>query len=214
MTVKHYLASDALTGMATVTAIGAEPAPHVRIDTTLFHPQGGGQRGDRGRIGPARVLDTRHAAEGEVDHFVESVDGLAVGDVVEIAVDPDHRREGARLHSAGHLLADAVQAIRPGLHAVAGHHWKGEARVEFEGAVAVDEALAGDLAAKIAELVAAALPVRVVGDPHASRALAIGDFAPVGCGGLHVSSTAELVGLSVTGIRSRKGRLRVSYEVD
>ena len=151
---------------------------------------------------------------GEVDHFVESVDGLAVGDVVEIAVDPDHRREGARLHSAGHLLADAVQAIRPGLHAVAGHHWKGEARVEFEGAVAVDEALAGDLAAKIAELVAAALPVRVVGDPHASRALAIGDFAPVGCGGLHVSSTAELAGLSVTGIRSRKGRLRVSYEVD
>ncbi|MGV3481873.1 MAG: alanyl-tRNA editing protein [Sphingobium sp.] len=213
MTLKAYLASDALTGTATITAIDTEPAPHIRIDTTLFHPQGGGQRGDRGRIGPAQVIDTRHAAEGEVDHFVESVDGVAVGDVIEIAVDAEYRREGARLHSAGHLLADAVQAIRPGLHAVAGHHWKGEARVEFEGAVEVDEALEADLAAKIVELVAAALPVRVVGDPHASRALAIGDFTPVGCGGLHVSSTAELDGLAVTAIRSKKGRLRVSYEV-
>ncbi len=213
MTVKHYLASDALTATATVTAILSEPAPIIRLDITLFHAQGGGQRGDRGRIGTAHVLDTRHAAEGEVDHFVDSVAGLAVGDQVEIAVDETHRREGARLHSAGHLLADAVQAIRPGLRAVAGHHWKGEARVEFEGDIEIDDALEGDLTEKIAALVAAGLPVRVVGDPHASRALAIGDFTPVGCGGLHVASTAELAGISVTAIRSKKGRLRVSYEV-
>jgi len=57
------------------------------------------------------------------------------------------------------------------------------------------------------------LPVRVVGDPHASRALAICDFTPAGGGGLHVASTAELAGIIVTAIRSEQGRLRVSYEV-
>lgn len=213
MTVKHYLASDALTATATVTAILTEPAPIVRLDSTLFHAQGGGQRGDRGLIGAAQVLDARHAAEGEVDHFVDSVAGLTVGDRVEIAVDEAHRREGARLHSAGHLLADAVQAIRPGMRAVAGHHWKGEARVEFEGDIEIDDALESDLAEKLAALIAAEIPIRVVGDPFSSRALAIGDFTSVGCGGVHVSNTAELAGLAVTGFRSKKGRLRVSYEV-
>jgi alanyl-tRNA synthetase len=214
MTIKQYLASDALIGTATVTAVLTEPKPVIRLDRTLFHAQGGGQRGDKGRIGAAQVLDTRHAEEGEVDHVVDSVDGFAVGDTVEIAVDEAHRREGVRLHSAGHLLADAVQAIRPRIRAVSGHHWKGEARVEFEGDIEIDDTLEADLSAKIAELVAAEIPVRVVGDPFVSRALAIGDFASVGCGGVHVSNTVELAGLVVTGFRSKKGRLRVSYEVE
>jgi len=213
MTIKQYLASNALTGTATVTAVLTDPKQVIRLDTTLFHAQGGGQRGDKGLIGSARVVDTRHAEEGQVDHIVESVDGIAVGDVVEIAVDEAHRREGMRLHSAGHLLADAVQAIRPRIRAVSGHHWKGEARVEFEGDIEIDDALEGDLNAKIEELVAAAIPVRVVGDPYNSRALAIGDFESVGCGGVHVSNTAELTGLTVTGFRSKKGRLRVRYEI-
>lgn len=191
MTLKTYLTSDALTGRATITAI--DPAkPSVRLSETLFHPQGGGQRDDRGRIGPARVLDTRHAEGGDVDHLVDTFEGLGVGRDVDIAVDEAHRREGARLHSAGHLLADAVQAIRPALRAVAGHHWKGEARVEFEGAVDVDPGFETDLTAKLGELIAARLPVEVVGDPFSSRALKIGDFAPVGCGGKHVKAPPSL----------------------
>lgn len=214
MTVKDYLRSDKLSSSAVITSVQLGETPIVRLDNTLFHPQGGGQRGDRGFIGPARVLDTRHAEGGEVDHFVDRVDALTIGDRVDIEVDALHRRQGAQLHSAGHLIAEAAQALKPGLRAVAGHHWKGEARVEFEGAVEVDPAFATDLAQKLCDLAADALPVTVMGEPFTCRAVQIGDFEPVGCGGTHVKTTAELTGIRLTGIRTRKGRLRISYDLD
>src|SRR5687768_11525891 len=100
MTKKLYLvAPQQLEGAAKVTALETDPVPVIRLDATLFHPQGGGQRGDRGQIGPVRVLDTRHGVDGEIDHFVDSIAGLEVDTNVDLAVDNAHRRRGARLHS-------------------------------------------------------------------------------------------------------------------
>jgi Ser-tRNA(Ala) deacylase AlaX len=212
MTIKTYLESAALTGTTIVTSIAENPQRIVRLRETWFHAQGGGQRGDRGWIGVARVLDARHGADGEIDHFVDSLVGLAVGQAVDIAVDADHRRRGAFLHSCGHLIADAMQAIRPSVRAVAGHHWENEARVEFEGEVETSDALAAEFEVRLRELIAADLPIRIVGDPYRSRAIRIGDFEPVGCGGTHAATTAELDGLRIAGIRKKSGRLRVSYQ--
>lgn len=212
MTIKTYLESAALTGTTVVTSLTDEPRPVVRLRETWFHPQGGGQRGDRGMIGSARVLDTRHGPDSEVDHFVDSLDGLATGQLVDIAVDAGHRRRGAVLHSGGHLIAQAMQSIRPSLRAVAGHHWENEARVEFEGEAEPDDALSAELEARLHDLIAADLPIRMSGDAQRSRAIRIGDFEPVGCGGTHAASTGELTGLRVTGVRKKNGRLRVSYD--
>lgn len=212
MTIKTYLESRALTGTTIVTSIAEGPQPVVRLRETWFHAQGGGQRGDQGWIGPAGVLDTRHGADGEVDHFVDSLVGLAVGQAVDIAVDADHRHRSASLHSCGHLIADAMRAIHPSVRAVAGHHWENEARVEFEGDVEPSDALAAAFEEQLRELIAADLPIRIVGDPYRCRAIRIGDFEPVGCGGTHATTTAELAGLRITGIRKKSGRLRVSYQ--
>jgi Ser-tRNA(Ala) deacylase AlaX len=116
------------------------------------------------------------------------------------------------LHSGGHLIAEAMQSIRPSLRAVAGHHWENEARVEFEGEVEPDDALSAELEARLHDLIAADLPIRTTGDAQRSRAIRIGDFEPVACGGTHVASTGELIGLRVTGVRKKSGRLRVSYD--
>jgi len=113
-----------------------------------------------------------------------------------------------RLHSAGHQLADASRRSAPDCAPSRAITGIGEARVEFEGDI--DDALDGDLTEKIATQIL----VRIVGDSFASRALAIGEFTSVGCGGVHVSNTAELAGLAVTGFRSKKGRLRISYEAE
>lgn len=211
MTIKRYLESAALSGTTIVTGIVNDPRPIIRLRETWFHAQGGGQRGDRGRIGPARVLDTRHGADEEIDHFVDSTAGVAVGQAVDIAVDADHRRRGALLHSGGHLIAEAMQTIRPSLRAVAGHHWENEARVEFDGEAEADETLFDDLSGYVSQLIAANLPIRIVGDPFCNRGIRIGDFGAVGCGGTHVTATADLAGLRIIGIRKKGGRLRVSY---
>jgi alanyl-tRNA synthetase len=213
MTIKRYLESGTLFGSTIVTAIGTANGRAIRLHETWFHPQGGGQRGDRGRIGTAQVIDTRHAADGEVDHFIDTIAGLEVGQRVQVEVDAGNRRRSAQLHSGGHLIADAVQAIRPGLHAVAGHHWENEARVEFEGDLESSGQLVPELADCLAGLIAANLPIRIAGDPFSNRAIGIGDFKPVGCGGTHVESTAELAGLEIIGVRRKGDRLRVSYQI-
>jgi Ser-tRNA(Ala) deacylase AlaX len=131
---------------------------------------------------------------------------------VNIAADVDHRSRGALLHSAGHAIADLVQTLRPGLHAVAGHHWHGEARVEFEGAVALDEGLEDQLQSALSALAESDVPVFVEGDVFTDRKIRVGDFPAIGCGGTHLVSTASLAKIKITGIRSKRGRIRVSYE--
>lgn len=213
MTEKYYLASNELGASARVTAIIEGERPVVRLSRTVFHAQGGGQRGDRGRIDHVEVLDARHTDGGEVDHLVADVGGLSVGQEVWMEVDGAHRAQGARLHTAGHLVAVAVTQLRPGLQAVSGHHFPGEARVEFIGDLEVGPSFAQQLRDLLDRIVKSALPVRMVGDPYRDRMIAIGDYPPVGCGGTHVGCTSELADLEVAGIRVKSGRLRISYRL-
>src|ERR1041384_2193084 len=103
MTKKLYLYDGALlSGEARIKRIDTSGGqPTIRMEHTLFHVKGGGQLADRGLIGTARVVDVRHAEEGEVDHYVESVEGLQVGDLVTISVDAEHRAANTKLHTAG-----------------------------------------------------------------------------------------------------------------
>tara|TARA_R110002072_G_scaffold38912_1_gene112396 strand:- start:1442 stop:2083 length:642 start_codon:yes stop_codon:yes gene_type:complete len=213
MTIKSYLADSSLATTAEVTRLDAD-ASTVRLSATLFHPQGGGQKADHGLIGTARVLDVRHAPDGEVDHFVDTIEGLAVGSEVALQVDPGKRQQHARYHSAGHLIADAMTLIDSGARAVQGHHWPGEARVEFESTSIDAESVLARLQESVDGLILQDLPLQICGDPMSSRALKIGNFPAVGCGGTHVTSTADLAQLTITRARSRKGRLRVSYDFE
>jgi Ser-tRNA(Ala) deacylase AlaX len=145
-----------------------------------------------------------------MDHFVDSIEGFTVGMEVELVVDAQHRRRGTLLHSGGHLVAEAGQIASPGLKAVAGHHWDGEARVEFVGP-AVDEDFRDRLVSVLADLIRRDLPISLVGDPFAARAIRIGAFDPVPCGGTHALATGELGSLVVTKIKRSGDRLRVSY---
>ncbi len=154
-----------------------------------------------------------HASDGEVDHFIEFGATFSPGQVVSLRVESPWRALGARYHSGGHLIAALAEKRFGVLHAVAGHHWPGEARVEFE----CDDALPGDVAAALSDdlvrAISANLPVCVVGDPYANRSVQIGDFAPVACGGTHVRTLSALYGISIEKARMKSGKLRVSYSV-
>jgi Ser-tRNA(Ala) deacylase AlaX len=213
MTVKRYLFDTGLGGRAVIREVGNDGRPYVRLNQTWFHPQGGGQPSDRGRIGGQEVTHIAHAPGGEVNHYLASTAGLVVGQEVEVAVDAATRGANARLHTGGHLVATLVEQLFPGLTAVAGHHWPRESRVEFAGAsLPPPERVRQSLPDAIARAIGEDLPVRVVGDPLTSRAVQIGPHRALPCGGTHLERVGLLGRLTVTGVKVKGGRLRVSYE--
>jgi alanyl-tRNA synthetase len=101
MTVKRYLCDPiTLSGIVTVTEIVAADRPIVHLAETWFHPQGGGQKADRGKIGSMIVTHVAHNA-GDVDHFVSDVSSVRVGDELAFEIDPDWRRLNAAYHTSG-----------------------------------------------------------------------------------------------------------------
>ncbi|HET8734271.1 MAG TPA: alanine--tRNA ligase, partial [Anaeromyxobacteraceae bacterium] len=105
-----------LSGGARVARAGAGAKVEIVTAATPFYGESGGQVGDVGEIrGPGlkvRVEDARRPVPGLVTHVGEVLEGeLAVGDVVELAVD-DRRRDLIRAnHSATHLLQLALREI-------------------------------------------------------------------------------------------------------
>ncbi|XP_057959811.1 uncharacterized protein LOC131152147 isoform X3 [Malania oleifera] len=123
------------------------------LDSTIFHPQGGGQPADTGFIIPCDsdhvkfiVQDVR-SRDGIVFHygFVENSEGelssiLVKGKEVVLHVDEPRRKLNSRLHSAGHLLDICMQNIGLGyLETGKGYHFPDGSFVEYKGTVPQDE---------------------------------------------------------------------------
>ncbi|WP_109482714.1 alanyl-tRNA editing protein [Paraburkholderia sp. C35] len=215
MTKKLYL-SDSLNleGITTITeVIPDSPLGHVvRLTSTLFHPQGGGQKADRGTLGSRNVLHVAHDGT-QVNHVVDTIDGLIPGQEIEMKVDAAWRYLNAAYHTSGHLLSCVVAKLYPALRALAGHQWPGEARVEFTGDVPAGDISIDAINAALAEEIATAHPVMIVGDPFNDRAIQIRHHDAIPCGGVHLQTLAALSKVEVLAVRNRGTRLRISYNV-
>ena len=212
MSDKRYLYESNLKGTATITEIGDDGRPFVRLNQTWFHPQGGGQKADKGLLDGRPVIHVAHADGGEVNHYVEALTALEVGKEVSVIVAPDWRRTNAKSHTAGHLIAAIVENSFPGIKAISGHHWPGEARVEFAGSpMPTPDKVLKLLPEALKQAIEDNLPVRIVGDPLASRSIQIGEFPPVLCGGTHLESLGLLEKVELTKVKVKSGKLRVSY---
>jgi Ser-tRNA(Ala) deacylase AlaX len=212
MTEKLYLAHPAMratdaTIVAHVTAADGRKA--IRLDRTVFHAQGGGQKADRGRIGEARVIHVAHNG-GEVDHIVDSPELLLVGSVVHMEVDDAWRRLNAAYHTSGHLIASVVERLFPGAKAVSGHQWPGEGRVEFEGVVPAERK--ADIESALCQAIADGLPVSILGNPYRDRSIGIGDMDAIACGGTHVECLSAIASIQIRSINTKKGRVRINYD--
>jgi alanyl-tRNA synthetase len=212
MTQKQYLAEPTkTTWTARVLNITHGETTIVRLDRTIFHAQGGGQKADRGRIGPAVVIHVAHNAD-NVDHHVENAAGLEVGAEVVLEVDQAWRRLNAAYHTAGHLLASVVEAMYPGMRAVSGHQWPGEGRVEFTGDFPIEKMSVDDINTHLSTDLAADLAVSIVGDPFKERAMQIGSYEAIPCGGTHVSRLGEIATIIAKAIKAKSGRTRISFD--
>jgi alanyl-tRNA synthetase len=210
---RQYYLDRSTIGEATITEVVLAERPHVRLNSTLFHPQGGGQRADVGTIDGVPVLEVAKGDGEAVLHYVSDGSHFKPGQRVNMAVDQLNRARNSALHTAGHLIAGLVERIAPQLKAVQGHHWPGEARVEFSAGFNDIPQLERVLGAHLHDAIESDAAVLLAFEPPAGRRVTIAGFSAIPCGGTHVSSLSQLGEVQLRSIKVKSGRLRIGYEV-
>ncbi|HJV60144.1 MAG TPA: alanyl-tRNA editing protein [Albitalea sp.] len=204
----------------------------VRLDRTVFYPQGGGQAGDSGELwvdGQCIVIaDTRKGdVPGEIVHVPAanqeaSMAILRPGLAATARIDWNRRQRHMRFHTATHLLCALVPHPVDGCSITAGY-----ARLDFHMNEPLDKEL---LNAGLARLVAEGHPVghRWISDaeldanPGLVRSMSVQpprgsgrirlievegvDLQP--CGGTHVANTREIGAVHVTKIEKKSAMTR------
>ena len=105
----YYLDSHLFTFEAAV--LGCEEAGEgfrVELDRTAFFPEGGGQPGDSGFLGPARVLDTQEK-DGRIFHVTDRP--LTVGECYSGRLDAEQRHCRMQNHSGEHVVSGLVHGL-------------------------------------------------------------------------------------------------------
>jgi len=210
MTIKHYLYDQALTGASIITDLVLGERPYIVLNETWFHPQGGGQQSDKGTINGCNVTSVRHNGN-DVNHYVESINNLQLGQNVTLIIEKSARFLNSASHTAGHLISALVEENFHGCKASKGHHWLGEARVEFIGELPSTESVLDYLPQALIKSIDADFPIKTHIDNEQKRSVQINEFPPVGCGGTHLKSLKEMPELQITNVKIKKGSLRVSY---
>lgn len=195
----------------------------VELDRTVFYPLGGGQVGDTGRIGTARVIDTRKGeTENTVLHCLKPGAPLpAVGSMVLAEIDWERRHRLMRFHTALHLLGAVVKAPVTG-----GRIQEDKAHLDFD--IEMDRLVKATIEAGVNVLVDAghdthsswitdaeleARPELVktmsVAPPRGAGRVRLMEIPGVdlqACGGTHVRNTLEVGHVAVAKIRSEGKR--------
>ncbi|MDE0241359.1 MAG: alanyl-tRNA editing protein [bacterium] len=199
----------------------------LRLDRTVFYPNGGGQPGDSGHLElddgtRVPIADTvKGMAMDDVVHIPEAGHPLpATGATVTAHIDWDRRYRHMRMHTALHVLCAIVDAEITGASV-------GAAKSRIDLNWPQPDMTREDITARLAEMAAADLPVtpRWISEeeldrrPELIRTMSIRpprgagmvrlleiegvDLQP--CGGTHVARTGELAGMAVSKIEN-KGR--------
>ena len=190
----------------------------VELDKTIFHPQGGGQPGDKGTISGKNIIKVVNSDDKEdVLHQVENFDGLELGKTVNLSVDKEYRLECAALHTSGHILAAIMACDFPRINQVGAHHFPGESRVQFEIPLEKKVELKIEyLEEKFKDVVSKKIPIEVI-HTDAGRSLLLHSFPeiehynPGRCAGTHLSNSSEICDFKIRKITVKKGKLTIGY---
>ncbi|HEX5319964.1 MAG TPA: alanyl-tRNA editing protein [Stellaceae bacterium] len=198
----------------------------IRLDRTVFYPNGGGQPGDTGvlRLGSGETVTIADAVKGEGDEVIHvpaaGAPFLAPGQEVTAEIDWERRHRLMRMHTCLHLLCAVVPGAVTG-----GQVSDGRGRLDFDvpGSALDKDAIAAGINKLIAEGHEAA-PRWIADDELAARPELVRTMSvkpPMGagrvrlmeiagvdlqpCGGTHVRNTAEIGPVAITKIEN-KGR--------
>ncbi len=196
----------------------------VRLEETIFYPEGGGQPADRGAINGVRVLDVQSRGE-RILHFVEHPvpEGPA-----RLEIDAALRFDRMQQHTAQHLLT-AILLDRYALPTTAFHLGERYTAIEVAGPVpaperlrAIEDEANGEIRLDrrvagrwVAPEELGALPVRSRGLPDgfagSLRLVEIEGLDLNTCGGTHVARLGEIQMLRIVDAAAARGGTRISF---
>ena len=208
MTQRLFFTHDHL--VADVDVLECTPVEQqfaVVLQSTIFHPQGGGQPFDTGWLGQSTVLKVVQEAE-RIVHYVDQP--VALGPV-QARVDGQRRTLHTRLHSAGHLIGNAGETL--GWMPIKAHHWPGEGKISFIRGESAQDMQADALQEQVNQWIGADLPRHMTLD-GGTREVGFGDLPAYACGGTHVQTLAQVGQVTILGLSEKKGTLSVRYSLD
>lgn len=208
-------------------------------DKTIFYPQGGGQPNDFGWISDGKmevkIIKAKYGENGIVKHYTETLLLSSMLDKeVAMHIDSRTRKLNSAYHTAGHWLSQIIsENLQLELFPVKGHHFTGEAYVEFEGnenlikedtldniklAMRIDlqtnpKIVAQEVSIDNPLMKKALLPKNFA--PLTDRPLrlvTIEGYKPVPCGGTHFEKLRSIKSINPTKIYKKGKRIRLSYE--
>ena len=194
----------------------------VELDQTVFYPLGGGQAGDTGKLGDAKVIDTRKGDGDAVLHVLDpGAPRPVVGEKVHAELDWERRYRLMRYHTALHLLGAVVKAPVTG-----GRIAEDKAHLDFD--IEMEKLVKDEIEAQLNALVGAGRETRAawitdaeldarpelvktmsVAPPRGAGRVRLMEIPGVdlqACGGTHVRNTREIGPLAVARIRSEGKR--------
>ena len=194
------------------------------LDRTISYPEGGGQPGDRGYINGKEYTDTIHDKE-EIVHVISNPSSFNVGDSVTLTIDWDHRYDYMQQHTAQHLLS-GILFNKYNIGTVSVHQGEDILTIETDSSFISDETLLKveedairainenhkvyykTMSHSEAEALGLRRSIKVDGDV---RLVFIDNVDVIACGGLHVSSTGEIMELSYSGSEMIRGHVRTIW---
>ena len=217
---------------AVITKVGAgeinkKNCIWIQLDETIFHPKGGGQPSDEGMIGGIKVAfvhkefsDKNHMDKFEIYHCFEACQpcSFKVGDEVELHVDASTRLLHARLHTAGHVIAEAVNKCFSELEGYQGNHYPNNSYVKLKMHSPISLESKDDIKMKAERefnlWIDQNLEVADLLEPSGKRLVKVyQNWSP--CGGTHVKSLKEIGRLEISdvSINKKEGTATIKYDL-
>ncbi len=192
----------------------------IELDRTAFFPEGGGEPGDTGFIGAARVLDTIEK-NGAILHVTSAP--LEPGETVKCVVDWERRFDFMQQHSGEHLFSGSA-ARRYGCTNVGFHIGADIVTLDLDKELTAEQI--ETIETDVNEAIWKNLPVKVMyPSPEELKRLSyrskkelegdvrivyIDDSDMCACCGIHVARTGEIGMLKVVEHKRYKGGVRIT----
>lgn len=203
----------------------------VVLDQTIFYPEGGGQPCDQGTIksdkGNLRV-DKVSLNGDKIMHEGKIQGEFKTGETVECEIDWDRRFKNMQMHTAGHILHEAVKSLIPDCNPLGAEHGK-HAYFIYEGKIS--EILESRMLIKANEIIDQNLPIQTqfvsleelqkraswlpahLPTNKPLRIMWIGNYDPIPDGGTQVNRTSEITKFSEIKITPEGENTKISYKL-